>query len=532
MGAGEDVGPTPSQTEEMRNRLRSHIAENGGDLFDQRDVDRFNSSQRYVDRFFKHVDSVASSAEEQIELAMNIVIQCFKFRKETRMADLKHTELLDEHKERGTLFYHGRDKDGKRMLIFRVRTHTKSKDQMEDMKKFVLYQVERLEREEDGDPVTLMFELDGCGLKNMDMEFIQYLIGVFRDYSPFSLNYILVYEMPWVLNAAWKVIKGWLPAAGVKKIKFVAKATVGEFVRAEDRLTEWGGDFAYDPSKFDPGPGPAAPAEINGNVEDAKSAAAEDTVSLASTIMASPPDNNAGGLLRLGPSANDIVFDKNGYGDLVARLTIANSSERPAVYKIKTTSPDKYKVRPSMYCLGAGSTNVVEIAAQSTTAAALVRDKFLITAVAVEQEGVPATKIAEIMKTAKPESQYRLRCQLAASAAAAQEAPVRGTVVANGEAAKVHPELARAQTLDNIAKKVSSLTSAVEDLHAQIASMKIFIFVLISLVFAILAVLVYNAYNVTAADANPAMVAVEDMCATASTPAAAAHQHVTATGEL
>ena len=30
MGAGEDVGPTPSQTEEMRNRLRSHIAENGG----------------------------------------------------------------------------------------------------------------------------------------------------------------------------------------------------------------------------------------------------------------------------------------------------------------------------------------------------------------------------------------------------------------------------------------------------------------------------------------------------------------------
>ena len=55
-------------------------------MFDQRDVDRFNSSQRYVDRFFKHVDSVASSAEEQIDLAMNIVIQCFKFRKETHMA--------------------------------------------------------------------------------------------------------------------------------------------------------------------------------------------------------------------------------------------------------------------------------------------------------------------------------------------------------------------------------------------------------------------------------------------------------------
>jgi len=517
MGAGDDVGPTPSQTEDMRSRLKSAIAENGSDLFDQRDVDKFNSSQLYIDRFFKHVDSVASNVDEQVDLAMTMVINTFKFRKEMGMADIKHTELRDELKERGTLFYHGRDKDGKRILIFRVRTHTKSKELMDEMKKFVLYQLERLEREENGDPVTLMFELDGCGLKNMDMEFVQYLIGVFRDYSPFSLNYILVYEMPWVLNAAWKVIKGWLPAAGVKKIKFVAKASIGEFVRAEDRLKEWGGEFVHE-NRFDPGPEATTTAtEINGNVEDAKS------VSNGSPTSAGPAPafDNAGGLLKLGPSANEVVFDRNGYGDLVARLTIANSSDKPVVYKIKTTSPDKYKVRPSMYCLGAGSTNTVEIAAQQTTVSALVRDKFLITAVTVEQEGVPSTKIADIMKTAKPDSQYRLRCQLAASAAA-QEPPVRGTIVANGEAAKVHPELARAQTLDNIAKKVSGLTSAVEDLHAQIASMKIFIFVLISLVFAILAVLVYNAGGGTVT--NPAAAVVENMCA------AAGHQHVA--GEL
>ena len=136
------------------------------------------------------------------------------------ITDIRHTELKDELKDRGTLFYHGRDKDSKRLLVFRVRSHTKSKELMEEMKKFVHYQLERLERyrkwkknpwliylshmqlfrEENGDPVSLMFELDGCGLKNMDMEFIQYLIGVFRDFSPFSLNYILVYEMPWVLN--------------------------------------------------------------------------------------------------------------------------------------------------------------------------------------------------------------------------------------------------------------------------------------------------------------------------------------------
>ena len=70
--------------------------------------------------------------------------------------------------------------------------------------------------------------------------------------------------------------------------------------------------------------------------------------------------------------------------------------------------------------------------------------------------------------------------------------------------------------------QVSSLTSAVEDLHAQIASMKIFIFVLISLVFAILAVLVYNASPIAAAN-SPVL---EDICAAAPS---VGHQHV---GEL
>ena len=52
-------------------------------------MDKFNSNQTYLDRFFKHVDSVSSSPEEQVDLAMNMVINTFKFRKETRIAGKK-----------------------------------------------------------------------------------------------------------------------------------------------------------------------------------------------------------------------------------------------------------------------------------------------------------------------------------------------------------------------------------------------------------------------------------------------------------
>jgi len=44
------------------------------------------------------------------------------------------------------------------------------------------------------------------GMANMDMEFIKYLIGLFKMYYPDFLNYILVFEMPWILNGKLDVL--------------------------------------------------------------------------------------------------------------------------------------------------------------------------------------------------------------------------------------------------------------------------------------------------------------------------------------
>ena len=51
-----------------------------------------------------------------------------------------------------------------------------------------------------------------------------------------------------LLIAAWKIIKAWLPAGAVKKIKFVNKNTVDEFVPYDQKFVHWGGedDWAYE----------------------------------------------------------------------------------------------------------------------------------------------------------------------------------------------------------------------------------------------------------------------------------------------
>lgn len=55
-------------------------------------------------------------------------------------------------------------------------------------------------REEYGKWITVVFDMRDTGMKNMDMEFIQYMIDLFKSYYPWILNNIIVFEMPWLLN--------------------------------------------------------------------------------------------------------------------------------------------------------------------------------------------------------------------------------------------------------------------------------------------------------------------------------------------
>ena len=66
-------------------------------------------------------------------------------------------------------------------------------------------------------------------------------------------------------------------------------------------------------------------------------------------------------LLRLSPS-QDLVFSPNSYGDLTARIQMSNVSPGAVAYKMKTTTPERFKVRPSSGFLSPGQSSVMEIA--------------------------------------------------------------------------------------------------------------------------------------------------------------------------
>ena len=48
-----------------------------------------------------------------------------------------------------------------------------------------------------------------------------------------------------IFPAAFKVIKGWLPPAAVKKIKFLTKSNMSEYVTEDQMLEDWGGSDGW-----------------------------------------------------------------------------------------------------------------------------------------------------------------------------------------------------------------------------------------------------------------------------------------------
>jgi len=422
---GEVPQPSPAEIEEIRTIFKRKVEELGiGEECEAATLEKVSSQPEYVARFWRHLREAPGNVTEN---AANMIINTAKWRKEFGAADIREAEFSPESKNKGALFARNRDRDGKRLLVFCVGKHVKGVVKMEEMKRFFVYYLEKISRQEDGGQFTVVFDCQGAGLKNMDMEFVQFLIGVMRDYYPDPLNYILVYEMPWVLNAAFKVIKAWLPPAAVRKIKFLTKGNMGEYIDPENRLASWGGEDAWEfqwESEGEEGGGRkktvtfASPSLMSGSQSAESLGSTGSTLSVSQAAPGTAPGSNLQqDIIRITPH-NEVVFSPSApSGELVAKMSILNIGSRVVGYKIKTTSPEKYRVRPSTGILGLGNTAQVEIHVASAEGGGantvLSKDKFLVTAVFLEKEDISPTQLQETLKQSSPDGQYRLRCQVA-----------------------------------------------------------------------------------------------------------------------
>ena len=240
----ENKPPTSEQIATIRKKFQDHISENGKDDFDKVDINRVMNEELYVKRWFMHKYDAKG---DQLEACIQCMIEALKWRKKEKVNELTSAMLNPEVKQKGSIYMRNKDKDGCPLLVFAMAKHKKG-EHVDDMKKLFIYYLERIDRETNGGKFSWVYECVGCGITNMDMDLIQYMINCLEEYYPYNLNYIYVIDMSWLLTAAWKIIKGWLPPGDVKMIKFLSKTNLAEYIPEDQQLTIWGGkdDWKYE----------------------------------------------------------------------------------------------------------------------------------------------------------------------------------------------------------------------------------------------------------------------------------------------
>lgn len=130
-------------------------------------------------------------------------------------------------------------------------------------------------------------------------------------------------------------------------------------------------------------------------------------------------ENGDGEMLRITPQ-NTIAFTKSGT-ELVGNVEITNIDTKPVTYKIKTTAPDKFRVRPSTGVLAPSASATVNVVLQQgQTITTLSREKFLVMCMGLGKEmSTNSHDVAELWKNTTAASglieQHRLKCSIPAN---------------------------------------------------------------------------------------------------------------------
>ncbi|KAF4121604.1 SEC14 [Geosmithia morbida] len=167
----------------------------------------------------------------------------------------KSGEDFMEQLRLGKSFLHNVDKFGRPICTVRVRFHKQGDQSEESLERYTVYIIEtaRMLLEPPVDTATIIFDMTGFSMANMDYAPVKFMIKCFEANFPESLGTVLVHNSPWLFQGIWKVIRGWLDPVVAGKVHFTnTVADLKEFIDADKISKELGGDEDWEYQYIEP----------------------------------------------------------------------------------------------------------------------------------------------------------------------------------------------------------------------------------------------------------------------------------------
>ncbi|KAE8299249.1 Motile sperm domain-containing protein 2 [Larimichthys crocea] len=429
--------------EETRQRFKNEFLQDSTEKYDSRDVERLQTDDALVEGYL-------TWRLYAVDDALKMIDESLQWRKEFGLNDLTESSIPKWMFETGAVYLHGYDKEGNKLFWFKVKLHMKDNKTITDKKKYVAFWLERYAKKEPGMPLTVVFDMAESGLSNIDMEFVKYIINCFKVYYPKFLSKMIIVDMPWIMNAAWKIVKSWLGPEAISKLKFASRSEIQTFIGPEYLPPHMGGT---DPFKYSYPPLPdddfQTPICDNGPIvgeDDMESKEGEmegkdalSESSFNSEVAVKPKkvnfledslrseDNDRGDagtrtkgvrkplttfkgpLLDVSP-AEELSFG-SGETEKKCLIILSNVTKNQVAFKVRTTAPEKYRVKPSSSCCEPGASVDIVVSLHGGSQAS-PQDRFLV--MAAEMENAGSQELAQFWKDVSKTKimEHRLRCHV------------------------------------------------------------------------------------------------------------------------
>ncbi|GIK03807.1 hypothetical protein Aspvir_007881 [Aspergillus viridinutans] len=145
----------------------------------------------------------------------------------------------------GKCYVHGVDRIGRPLCVIRVRLHRPEHQSEEVMNRYITHIMEsvRLLIAPPVETATVIFDMTGFSLANMEYAPVKFIIRCFELYYPESLGVCLIHNAPRIFAGIWKIIKGWIDPDMVTKIHFTKSVEdLAQFIHPSRIVSELGGD--------------------------------------------------------------------------------------------------------------------------------------------------------------------------------------------------------------------------------------------------------------------------------------------------
>jgi len=156
------------------------------------------------------------------DIVKNGELKAMEDTKSTDAKTKKHAEDFLTQLRMGKSYLHGLDNEGRPMCYVRARLHRAGEQSEESLERFTVYTIEtaRMLLRPPIDTATIVFDMTDFSMANMDYTPVKFMIKCFEANYPESLGTVLVYHAPWVFNAVWSIVRGWLDPVVAGKVHF------------------------------------------------------------------------------------------------------------------------------------------------------------------------------------------------------------------------------------------------------------------------------------------------------------------------